>query len=92
VRAFEAAWRDYLPKRTEADFQKWRDQRDRTAHKYALWDAGKQLPPNEWEPGKPCSYYLKCACGEIFNSHRPEENLVHVPHMTAAQSSRRPSG
>jgi len=33
----------FLSKRTEADFQAWRDQRDWTARKYALWDAGKKL-------------------------------------------------
>lgn len=32
VRAdFEAAWRQYLPKRTKADFQAWRNHRDWTA-------------------------------------------------------------
>jgi hypothetical protein len=41
--AFEAAWRVFLPKRTEADFQAWRDQRDWTARKYAAWDSGKRL-------------------------------------------------
>jgi hypothetical protein len=38
---FERPWRVFLSKRTEADFQAWRDQRDWTARKYALWDAGK---------------------------------------------------
>jgi hypothetical protein len=33
---FEAAWRIFLPKRTEADFQAWRDQRDWTDRKYAM--------------------------------------------------------
>ena len=37
------AWKIFLSKRTEADFRKWRDQRDWTARKYALWDAGKKL-------------------------------------------------
>jgi hypothetical protein len=60
-----------LLKRTEADFQAWRDARDWTVKKYALWDAGKRLTPNEWEPGKPCSIYLKYSCGDIFNSRRP---------------------
>ena len=41
---FERAWRVFLSKRTEADFQAWRDQRDWTARKYALWDAGERLP------------------------------------------------
>jgi hypothetical protein len=40
---FERAWRVFLSNRTEADFQAWRDQRDWTARKYALWDAGKKL-------------------------------------------------
>jgi hypothetical protein len=36
--AFEAAWRDYLPKRTDTDFEEWR--RDAAWHtaKYARWD------------------------------------------------------
>jgi hypothetical protein len=81
---FEAAWKLFLANRTKADFQAWRDQRDWTARKYALWDPGKRLPPNEWEPGKPCNIFMKCRCGEIFNSHRLEETMVHVPHLSAA--------
>jgi hypothetical protein len=53
-----------------------------------LWDAGKRFPPNEWEPGKPCSIYLKRPCGDIFSSHRLEENLVHVPHITRKRAHR----
>jgi hypothetical protein len=45
---FEEAWAVFLSNRTKADFQAWRDARDWTARKYALWDAGKRLPPNEW--------------------------------------------
>jgi hypothetical protein len=41
---FETAWRLFSAKRTDADFQAWRDQRDWTARKYALWDAGERLP------------------------------------------------
>jgi hypothetical protein len=68
----------------EADFQAWRDERDWTARKYALWDAGNRLPANEWEPGKPCKIYLKCPCGEIFNGERLEGTVIRVPHITAA--------
>ena len=32
-----------LPNRTEADFQEWRDQRDWTARKYAMWERGEKL-------------------------------------------------
>ena len=41
---FDAAWRVFLSKRTEVDFQEWRDQRDWTARKYAMWEAGEGLP------------------------------------------------
>ena len=39
---FEEAWQVFLAKRTEADFQAWRDQQDWTARKYAMWQAGWQ--------------------------------------------------
>jgi hypothetical protein len=38
---FEHAWQVFQSKRTEADFQAWHDQRDWTARKYAMWEAGK---------------------------------------------------
>ena len=40
---FDAAWRVFLSKRTEVDFQEWRDQRDWTARKYAMWEAGERV-------------------------------------------------
>jgi hypothetical protein len=36
--AFEAAWRDYLPKRSEDDFEEWREDAAYHAAKYARWD------------------------------------------------------
>jgi hypothetical protein len=42
--SFETAWRVFLSKRTEADFQAWRDARDWTAWKYAMWERGERLP------------------------------------------------
>src|SRR3954468_19573058 len=38
--AFEKAWPVFAAKRTEADYQEWREQRDWTARKYALRDQG----------------------------------------------------
>jgi hypothetical protein len=75
----------FLSNRTGSDFQAWRHQRDWTARKYALWDAGKKLPPNEWEPGKRCSRFRRCPCGEVFDMHGPEEVFVHVPSIAAAE-------
>jgi hypothetical protein len=74
---FERAWKIFLSKRTEADFQAWRER------KYALWDAGKKLEPPSYGPGKPYSRFRKCPCGEVFDMHGPEEVLMHVPHITA---------
>jgi hypothetical protein len=76
---FERAWAVFLSKRTEADFQKWRDNRDWTARKYAMWEAGERFPSQ-----KPSSL-MKCPCGETFDSHRLEHTMVHVPHITEAQ-------
>jgi hypothetical protein len=41
---FEAAWLQFLPTLTEDSFQEWRDQRDWTARKYAMWARGERLP------------------------------------------------
>jgi hypothetical protein len=87
---FEAAWQVFLSKRTEADFQTWRDDRDWTARKYALWDAGKKLEPPNYGPGKPCSRFRKCPCGDVFDMHGPEEVFVHVLHITASERASLP--
>jgi hypothetical protein len=42
--AFEATWRVFLAKRTEADFQKSRDDWDWTAQKYRRFDRGERMP------------------------------------------------
>ena len=82
---FERAWQVFLSNRTEADFQAWRDQRDWTARKYALWDAGKRLEPPSYGPGKPAHRFRKCPCGEVFVMHGPEEVFLHLPHVTASE-------
>lgn len=65
--AFEAAWQRLLPDLTEAGFQKWRDQRDLTAWKYAMWDAHMKMP-TQMPNGR-----SKCFCGatiDIATSHQ----------------------
>lgn len=76
---FEAAWHDYLPQCTEADFVEHRRQRDWTTRKYEMQERGERMPTQKPSPMMPCP------CGEIFNSHLREHTLVHVPHITAAQ-------
>jgi hypothetical protein len=64
---FEAAWQKLLPKVIEAGFQEWRDQRDLTAWKYAMWDVNAKMPtqmPN---------VRSRCFCGapiDIADMHR----------------------
>ena len=79
---FEAAWEVFLANRTQADFRAWRDQRDWTARKYEMWTTGEKLPSQ-----KPSSM-MRCPCGEMFDSHRLENTLIHVPHITAEHKSR----
>jgi hypothetical protein len=78
---FEAAWRVFSAKRSEADYQAWRDQRDFTSRKYAMWKRGERFPsqlPN---------FLMRCPCGETFDSHQLECNLIHDPHITTAHSA-----
>jgi hypothetical protein len=47
---FEKAWRAFSAKRTPADFQAWRDHRDWTDRKYAMWERGERLPSQKSAP------------------------------------------
>jgi hypothetical protein len=47
-----------------------------------MWAAGEKLPSQ-----KPNSL-MRCPCGETFDSHRLEHTMIHVPHITKAQSAR----
>jgi len=76
---FEIEWRRFSARRTPADYQAWRDQRDWTDRKYAMWERGERVPSQ-----KP-NFLMRCACGETFDSHRLAHTLIHVPHITAAQ-------
>ncbi len=84
---FERAWLVFLSNRTDTDFQAWRGERDWTERKYALWDAGKRLEPPSYGPGKPCSRFMKCPCGEVFDMRGPDAVLMHVPHITVISNA-----
>jgi hypothetical protein len=47
--AFEAAWRDYLPKHTEIDFQEWHDHQAWEKEKYRRFNRGERMP-YDWHP------------------------------------------
>jgi hypothetical protein len=78
---FEAAWSVFLSRRTEADFQAWRDNRDWHARKRAVWAKGELLPSQK------SSSIMRCPCGERFDSHCLDHNLIHVPHITVARQT-----
>ena len=78
---FAKAWAVFLAKRTEADFQEWRDQQEWTERKYAMWKRGERMPSQE------PSSLITCPCGQVFDSHRLEETVIHVPHITASIST-----
>jgi hypothetical protein len=81
----------FMAARTEPDFQEWRDQRDWTAKKCALWDVGKRLEPPSHGPGNPCRKFMRCVCGEVFAMYEQAESALHVPHLSAARASKKAS-
>jgi hypothetical protein len=75
---FEAAWREILPTLADADFDRWRYQRDATTWKYAMWDAGMKLP-TQLPSGR-----SKCFCGaELTIVGAPDH--VRDAHMEMAR-------
>jgi hypothetical protein len=58
---FEAAWHAFLPTRTEADLQEWRDPRDWITWKYEMRDRGCRLP-TEFAHGR-----SRCFCGATID-------------------------
>jgi hypothetical protein len=76
VRAdFEAAWRDYLPGCTEADFTEYRRQRDWTGWHYAMWDAGLKLA-TQLPDGR-----ARCFCGKPIDIPGTAQH-VYAAHMS----------
>ena len=79
-REFESAWRVLSARRTEADYQAWREQRDWTTHKYAMWERGEKMPTQF------PSSMMRCVCGVRFDSHKPSESAPHREHIYAAKA------
>ena len=75
---FEAAWQDYMPGCTEADFTGYRRQRDWTAWKYAMWDAGMKLP-TQLPDGR-----ARCFCGTPIDISGTAQH-VYAAHMSSCE-------
>jgi hypothetical protein len=74
---FEQAWRDYLPKCTDADFDENRLERASTAWKYKMWDTGHRLPTQV------TSGRSRCFCGASIDT-RGLSDHVQATHMDLA--------
>jgi hypothetical protein len=81
--AFEAAWKDLLPKVPEGAFDEYREYRDMKAEIRAMRARGEKLD-TEYP-----SSLMHCACGVTFDSHVHAMTLVHAPHIYAAQAEGR---
>jgi len=73
---FEAAWKEYLPKCSETDFEEYRRQRALTAWKYAMWGKGCRMPTQSTDGRS------RCYCGETIDIGGTE-NHVYAAHMAA---------
>jgi hypothetical protein len=77
---FNAAWKEYLPKCTEADFEEYRRQEAWTAWKYAMWGAGCRMPTQS------TSGRSRCFCGATLDIQDTEAQVYSV-HMTGLQDA-----
>jgi hypothetical protein len=76
---FEAAWQAFSAKRTEADYQAWRDDRDWTKWKYRMWDAGLEMP-TQTRDGT-----ARCFCGATITIADVGDH-VRAEHKPRAES------
>jgi hypothetical protein len=74
---FEVAWRDYLPRCTDADFAEHRYQRAATAWKYSMWDAGCKMPMQTVDDRS------RCFCGVEITA-KSTSHHIRARHMEAA--------
>jgi len=47
-----------------------------------MWEAGEKLP------SQAPSSLMRCPCGEVFDSHRLDNTVIHVPHITQERAHR----
>lgn len=80
---YEADWNHLLPQIPEGAFDEWRRDYECRAELKAKRERGERL-----DSEIPSSVML-CACGIRFDSHVLGENLIHLPHIYAAQAKGR---
>ena len=77
---FEEAWNCLLPSLTEAAFDEYR--RHREFHEEIR---DKRARGEKLETEFPSSM-MRCVCGVMFDSHKPDESYEHRGHLYAAQA------
>ena len=72
---FEAAWKEYLPKCSQADFDEYRRQRAWTAWKYQMGETQNQLPTQSSDGRSQCfcgePIDIAGATGHVYAAHAP---------------------
>ena len=76
--AFEIAWRHFLVKRTEADFEEYRRDRAFHAWKQGMWAAGLKLPTQA------ANGRAVCFCGAAIGLNDLDDH-VYAVHMMAGR-------
>ncbi|WIW44497.1 hypothetical protein ML401_23755 [Bradyrhizobium sp. 62B] len=59
--AFDRAWTELAPTITEADYDRWREERDFTAWKQRMWDMKLPLPTQASDG------HARCFCGDAID-------------------------
>jgi hypothetical protein len=77
--AFEKCWQRTLPTLTQAQFDKWRFNRDSTAWKYAMWDARLKMP-TQTQDGR-----ARCFCGADITIASTDAHIRAAHRMTDGQ-------
>lgn len=72
---FEMAWLVFSDRRSEADFQAWRDQRGFTTWKYRMHDTGTKLP-TELASGQ-----SHCFCGMLISRYHGRARSGRTPRL-----------
>lgn len=71
--AIQASW-----SATESDLVESRRDQERTANKYALWDAGYR--------SQVANGNVRCPCGESFDPKYHEQTMAHIEHITGRRA------
>jgi hypothetical protein len=73
---FEAAWKEYLPKCPQADFDEYGRSVAWASWKYAMWDKGCRMPTQSTDGRSRCFY------GEPIDTTGVDQH-VYTAHMAA---------